>query len=73
MIKEDFMSKKPDAFIRRFIEWSWFHGCPIMVEQNKDEWVLFKGNKLNWKLYNYKIDNKSHEIYYSKLYVHGMN
>ncbi len=67
------MSRKPDTFMRRFIEWSKFHGCPVLVENENGEWILFKGDKFNWKLHNYKIDNKSHEIYYSKLYAHGIN
>lgn len=67
------MSKKPDLFVRRFIEWSKFHGCPVMIEREKDVWEIFKGDKFNWNRFNYKIDNKSHEQYYSKLYVHGIN
>ena len=40
------MSKKPDAFTRRFIEWSYFHGCPIMVENDDGTWKDYHGKSL---------------------------
>ena len=67
------MSKKPDFQTRRFIEWSKFHGCPILIENEDGTWKKFNGKRIDWKNHNYKIDNKSHEMYYSKLYVHGIN
>ena len=67
------MSKKPDAFVRRFIEWSYFHGCPIMVENDDGTWKNYYGKKFDWLHRNYKIDNHSHEDYYSRLYAHGTN
>lgn len=67
------MNKKPDTFTRRFIEWSKFHGCPVMIENKDGDWEPFIGNKFNWNAHNYKIDNKKHEEYYSRLYAHGIN
>lgn len=65
--------RKPSMQNRRFIEWSKFHGCPVLVEKEDGVWELFKGKTFDWKRFNYKIDNKSHEDYYGRLYVHGMN
>jgi hypothetical protein len=65
--------KIADAYTRKFIEWSKFHGCPILVENENGEWVKFLGNKFNWKKHMYKIENKAYEDYYSRLYAHGMN
>ena len=67
------MSKKPNNFTKRFIEWSYFHGCPIMVENDDGTWKNYYGKKFDWIHRNYKIDTYSHEIYYSRLYTHGAN
>lgn len=66
-------SKKPDTFTRRFIEWSKFHGCPVLIEKEDGTWEQFNGKKFNWKTNNYKIDNESHRLYYERLYAHGIN
>ena len=68
------MEKKPDSFTRRFIEWSYFHGCPILYKyDNETEWKLFTLKKFNWNTCNYRIDNVPHKIYYERLYAHGSN
>ena len=66
------MEKKPDTYTRRFIEWAYFHSCPILFKYDTEtEWKPFLSKKFNWKTCNYKIDNLSHQTYYERLYTHG--
>lgn len=66
--------RKPDTFTRKFIEWSYFHGCPILMKyDNETEWKPMKLHKFNWKNCNYKISNSNHQIHFERLYAHGMN
>lgn len=68
------MEKKPNSNTRRFIEWSYSHGCPILMKyDNEEEWKPFLTKHFNWNACNYKIDNLAHQIYYERLYTHGTN
>jgi len=64
---------KPDAFGKRFLEWSYFHGCPLKIKEKDGEWKDFHGKRFDWKTNNYKIENPSHKEYYERLYAHGTN
>ena len=67
------MEKKPDAFNRRFIEWSFAHGCPLLMKyDNETEWKPMKTKYFNWNACNYKINDLSHQMYYERLYAHGL-
>lgn len=65
------LNKKPNDFTKRFIEWSAFNGCPIMIEKEDGSWELAKIKRFDWIKHNYKIDTDQHKEYYSRLYVHG--
>lgn len=66
--------RKPDAYTRRFIEWSKLHNCPVMYKYDDDaNWKPMLTNKFNWNTCNYKIDDWHYKNYYEKLYKHGTN
>ena len=68
------MEIKPDTYTKRFIEWSYFHGCPILFKYDKEkEWKPFVNKKFNWNACNYKIENDSYKTHFERLYAHGTN
>ena len=64
-------NKKPDNFTKRFIEWSSFHGCPIMIEKEDGTWESTRVKKFDWVKHNYRIENDHYKQYYLRLYAHG--